>query len=77
MREESEVVTVAVSGLGGGVDSHVGSEEIKDGWSADDHPSTMTQQKLQRLREEYAIPISVRLRAPTGNEKPSTPPLAG
>ncbi|PQQ11220.1 hypothetical protein Pyn_18891 [Prunus yedoensis var. nudiflora] len=38
-----EVVTVAVPGSGGEVEGHADSEEIEDGWSADEHPSTMTQ----------------------------------
>lgn len=40
--EVREVVTVAVPGSSGGVGSHGGLEEITDGWSADEYPSTMT-----------------------------------
>ncbi|PQM42211.1 hypothetical protein Pyn_23039 [Prunus yedoensis var. nudiflora] len=73
--EDREIVTVARAGLGGVVERSIGTDLDEEEWSADEHSSTMTQQKLDRLREEYSIPSSVRLRALTGDENPSTPPL--
>lgn len=34
---------------GGEAEASVGTELAEGGWSTDDHPSTMTQQKLDRL----------------------------
>ncbi|CAL2270115.1 unnamed protein product [Prunus armeniaca] len=53
----------------------MGTDRTKKEWLVDEHPSTMTQRKLDQLRERHDIPSSVRLRAPTGNEKLSTPPF--
>lgn len=64
---------VAGAKAGSGGEGNV--DAIREGWSADEHQSTMTQQKLEKLREEYDIPTSVSLRAPTGDERPSKCPL--
>lgn len=69
------VGTRVASGLGEVTEAIAGTEVVDGGWSADEHSSTMTKQKLDQLREEYAIPSNIRLRAPTGDEKPSAPPL--
>lgn len=73
--EARNIGTRVVSSLGGVIESNVKMELAEGGWSANEHSRTKTQQKLVRLRAEYAIPSSVRLRAPTEDEKPSTPLL--
>ncbi|XP_021824477.1 uncharacterized protein LOC110765618 [Prunus avium] len=76
--ERREVGTAENEELGTADQGDVGTAnegEVGDVWSADEYPSTITRKRLRRLREEYSIPSSIRLRAPTKNEKPSTPPL--
>ncbi|KAH0972066.1 hypothetical protein GBA52_024222 [Prunus armeniaca] len=73
--EDREVVIVALAGVGGVIEATIGTDMGEGGWSIDEHPSTMTQQKLDQLREKYVIPSSVRLRRLIGNEKLSTPLL--
>lgn len=75
--EDREAVMVAVAGSGGVVEANTDTDLVEGEWLVDEHPRMMTQQKLDWLREEYAISSSVRLRAPTGDEKPSNPPLGG
>ncbi|KAI5324283.1 hypothetical protein L3X38_033356 [Prunus dulcis] len=74
-QEDQGEVTIPVAGSGREAKASVGTELAEGGWSANDHPSTMTQQKLDRLWEEYAIQSNIRPRALIGDEKPSTPPL--
>ncbi|CAL2272354.1 unnamed protein product [Prunus armeniaca] len=73
--EDREVVIVALAGVGGVIEATIGTNMGEGGWLIDEHPSTMTQQKLDQLREKYVIPSSVRLRRLIGNEKLSTPLL--
>ncbi|PQQ04887.1 hypothetical protein Pyn_24996 [Prunus yedoensis var. nudiflora] len=75
--EDREEVIVAVASSGGVVERSIGMGLTEEGWSVDEYPSTMKKQKLDRLRDEYAILSSVRLRAPTEDEKSSMPPLGG
>lgn len=50
-----EKVTVAVADSGGLVEVNTSTDLEERGWLTDKHPSTMMQQKLDRLREEYVI----------------------
>ncbi|KAI5312772.1 hypothetical protein L3X38_041946 [Prunus dulcis] len=74
----SKVVKTRKSGRGDNSVAGSGGEEsegtAEGGWSVDEHPSTMTQPKLDWLREEYSILSNVRLRAPSREEKLSMPP---
>ncbi|CAL2256563.1 unnamed protein product [Prunus armeniaca] len=73
--EARNIGTRVVSSLGGEIESNVKMELAEGGWSTNEHSRTKTQQKLDRLRAEYAISSSVKLRAPIEDEKPSTPLL--
>ncbi|KAI5321566.1 hypothetical protein L3X38_030637 [Prunus dulcis] len=72
---EQGSASVARLGSGKGAESHSEKNEEEQGWSANEHLSSMTQQKLDRLRAEYAILNNIILRMPTRDEKPSTPLL--
>ncbi|KAH0988079.1 hypothetical protein GBA52_015256 [Prunus armeniaca] len=73
--EARNIGTRVVSSLGGEIESNVKIELAEGGWSTNEHSRTKTQQKLDRLRVEYAILSSVKLKAPIEDEKPSTPLL--
>lgn len=75
-RVEASIVGTRVAiGSGEVAKASAGVELTEEGWSADEHPSTMTQHKLGRLREEYGIPSNIILRALAGDERSSTPSL--